>query len=305
MKTPVTLDEFYRMFPTERRCWESLRRVRWPRGFRCPRCGRRKAHRLRARGLWQCAACRYQASLTAGTPFHGTRVPLRTWFLALYFVARHKKGISALQFQRDAGLGSYKTAWMLLHKVRSTLGRNLLFALTGDVEADETYVGPRKVAGPRGRGARGKTPVGIAVENRGEYAGQVRLAVLEGVRSEDLQPFVRGAIDAREARVCTDGLPSYRGLLEAGVRHRARVQRSPRRAGKLLPWAHTVASNLKTWLRGTFHGVSPKHLPRYLDEFSYRFDRRWREGELFAFVLRRVAQGEPLPYAQLVAEGTA
>jgi len=305
MKAPITLDEFYAMFATERRCWEHLRRMRWPHGFRCPRCEGRKAHRLAARGLWQCAACRYQASLTAGTPFHGTRVPLRTWFLAMFFVARHKKGISALQLQRTAGLGSYKTAWTLLHKVRSTLGRNPLFPLTGHVEADETYIGPRRVQGPRGRGALGKTPVGIAVENRGPHAGKVRLAVLEGVSAEDVQPFVRGAIDAGQARVRTDGLPSYHGLREAGVRHRARVQGDSRRAAHLLPWVHTMASNLKTWLRGTFHGVSPKHLPRYLDEFSYRFDRRWREGELFAFVLRRVARGAPLPYRLLVAEGTA
>lgn len=305
MKAPATLDEFYAMFPSERRCLDYLRRMRWPHGFRCPRCEGRKAHRLRGRGLFQCAACRYQASLTAGTPLHATRVPLRTWFLAMFFVARHKKGISALQFQRTAGLGSYKTAWSLLHKVRSTLGRNPLFPLTGEVEADETYIGPRQVAGPRGRGAFGKTPVGIAVENRGPHAGRVRLAVVEGVSSQELQSFVRGAIDARETTVRTDGLPSYRGLRGAGVRHRPRVQRDPRRAAKLLPWVHTVASNLKTWLRGTFHGVSPKHLPRYLDEFSYRFDRRWREGELFAFVLRRVTRGEPLPYRQLVAERAA
>ena len=122
MKAPETLDEFYRTFSTERRCWQALRRLRWPDGFRCPRCEGRKAHRLRARGLWQCAACRHQTSLTAGTPFHGTRVPLRTWFLAIFFIARHKQGISARQFQRDAGLGSYKTAWTLLHKVRSNPG---------------------------------------------------------------------------------------------------------------------------------------------------------------------------------------
>ena len=119
MKAPATLDGFYRTFPTERRCWEALRRVRWPDGFRCPRCEGSKAHRLRARGLGQCAGCRYPTSLTAGTPFHRTRVPLRTWFLAIFFVARHKKGVSALQFQRDAGLGSYKTAWTLMHKVRA------------------------------------------------------------------------------------------------------------------------------------------------------------------------------------------
>ena len=305
MKAPVTLDEFYAMFPTERRCWTYLRRVRWPHGFRCPRCEGRKVHRLRTRGLWQCAACRYQASLTAGTPFHGTRVPLRTWFLAMFFVARHKKGISALQFQRDTGLGSYKTAWTLLHKVRSSLSANPRFRLEGLVELDETYVGPRKVPGPRGRGARGKSLVGIAVENRGEHAGAARLAVLSGLSKSELFPFLRGVIDAHDATVLTDGLATYRGLRAAGVRHRRRVQRTGPRAAKVLPWAHTVASNLKTWLRGTFHGVSPKHLPRYLDEFGYRFDRRWRENDLFGFVLRRIANGDPLPYRQLVAEGTA
>ncbi|MAE93636.1 MAG: hypothetical protein CL910_03150 [Deltaproteobacteria bacterium] len=155
MKAPATLDEFYRTCPTERRCWEALRRPRWPDGFRCPRCKGRKAHRLRARGLWQCATCRYQASLTAGTPFHGTHVPLRAWFLAIFFVARHKKGISALQFQRDAGLGSDKTAWTLLHEVRSTLAHNPLFRLEGDVEVDETYLGSYR-PGRNGRGV-GKT----------------------------------------------------------------------------------------------------------------------------------------------------
>jgi transposase-like protein/ribosomal protein L37AE/L43A len=303
MKAPATLDEFYRMFPTEERCWEHLRRMRWPRGFRCARCRGRKAHRLRGRGLWQCAKCRYQASVTAGTPLHGTRVPLRTWFLAM-FVARHKKGISALQLQRDTGLGSYKTAWTLLHKVRSALGSNPLAPLRGDVEADETYVGRRQ---PRARYVRGgrMTPVGILVENRGVHAGRVRLERLPSVGTAELVGFVRRGIDENQATVRTDGFRSYGRLRELGIRHRPRVQRDPRRASKILPWVHLVASNLKTWLRGTFHGVSKKHLPRYLDEFSYRFDHRWREGDLFLFVLRRVSRAHPLPYRHLVAERRA
>jgi ribosomal protein L37AE/L43A len=156
MKAPATLDEFYRTFSSEQRCWEVLRRLRWPDGFRCPRCEGRKAHRLRSRGLWQCAGCRYQASLAAGTPFHGTRVPLRTWFLAMFFVARHKKGISALQFQRDAGLGSYKTAWMLLHKVRSALGHPLRIALEGAVRSmrpTSADIGPGETDAARARPA--------------------------------------------------------------------------------------------------------------------------------------------------------
>jgi transposase-like protein len=304
MKAPATLDEFYRMFPNERRCWTALRRMRWPDGFRCPRCGHARSHRLRKRALEQCAECRYQVSLTAGTPFHGTRVPLRIWFLAIFFLARHKKGISALQFQRDTGLGSYKTAWSLLHKVRSALAPSADCLLEGLVELDESFLGRRQMPGPRGRGARGKTVVGIAVENRGEHEGAVRLAALPRASQDALFPFIQGVTDTDEATVVTDGLPLYRGLRRHGVRHRTRIQRTGRRAPKVLPWVHTVASNLKTWLRGTFHGVSKKHLPRYLDEFTYRFDRRWNEKELFAVILRRVAHADPLPYRLLVAEGT-
>lgn len=301
MRAPATLDEFYRTFPTERRCWEYLRRVRWPDGFRCPRCQGSQAHRLRKRGLWQCSACRYQASLTAGTPLHGTRVPLRTWFLAMFFVARHKKGISALQLQRDTGLGSYKTAWTLLHKVRSALGRDASIRLRGEVEVDETYAGRRRAKAPRSRGGW-MTPVGVMVENRDRHAGKLRLEVLPGVGTQELVGFVRRSIDERKTTVLTDGFPSYRRLGELGIRHLPQTQGDPRRAPEVLPWVHRVASNLKTWLRGTFHGVSSKHLARYLDEFSFRFDRRWQETELFGFVIQRVAAGSPLPYAMLVAE---
>jgi transposase-like protein len=210
MKAPATLDEFYRMFPDERRCWTALRRMRWPDGFRCPRCGHAKSHRLRKRALEQCAECRYQVSLTAGTPFHGTRVPLRTWFLAIFFLARHKQGISALQFQRDTGLGSYKTAWTLLHKVRATLGRNPLFPLTGDVEADETYIGGYR-AGWNGRGV-GKTGVAIAVERREKTAGAVRLAVIPRATKAVLTSFVQGSIRPEQATVFTDAWGSYTAL---------------------------------------------------------------------------------------------
>ncbi|MDB4433390.1 transposase, partial [bacterium] len=141
MKTPKTLLELQAMFPDEEACWKHLRRMRWPRGFVCPRCGHRRSYPLEERRVEQCRSCRYQASLTAGTVFHKTRVPLQIWFLGIFFVARHKKAISALQFQRDTGLGSYQTAWMLLHKLRSNLKPRAGFRLRGLVEADETYVG--------------------------------------------------------------------------------------------------------------------------------------------------------------------
>ena len=302
MRTPRTLHDFYTQFPNEEACWRALRQMRWPHGFVCPRCGGRGSHRLRTRRLEQCRACRYQASPTAGTLFHKTRVPLRTWFLAIFFVARHKKGISALQFQRDTGLGSYQTAWTMLHKLRSALGHRPEFRLSGLVEADETYVGGAVSGGKRGRGAPNKALVVGAVEQREHSAGSLRLAVVPHASKDELGPFVRGMIDAPEATVLTDGLPAYAHLRPAGVDHRPEVQGDPTRAAEILPWIHTVFSNLKTWLRGTFHGVSAKHLPRYLQEFTYRFDRRAREAELFHFVLRRAVRGAPLSYARLTAE---
>jgi transposase-like protein len=221
------------------------------------------------------------------------------WFLGIFFLARHKKGISALQFQRDTGLGSYQTAWTLLHKLRSGLGPRPEDRLTGAVEADETYIGGYRPR--RGRGL-GKTGIAVAVERRRKTAGAVRLAVVPNTSAEELTAFVRGAIDGRQATVFTDAWAGYAPLRRQGVDHHPQVAGRGRQAAVQLPWAHTVFGNLKTWLRGTFHGVSAKHLQRYLDEFAYRFDRRWREESLFTFVLGRAARADPFPYSRLTAE---
>jgi transposase-like protein len=301
MRFPKTLIEFQDRFPDEESCWRSLRQARWPAGFVCPLCGGQGSYFIRTRRLEQCRSCRHQVSVTAGTVFHKTRKPLRVWFLGIFFLARHKKGISALQFQKDAGIGNYQTAWTLLHKLRSALGRRTGERLSGLVETDEAYVGgPR--AGTRGRGAANKSAVAVVVERRAHTAGAAHLAVVPNVSWESLGPFVRGAIDGRTTTVLTDDWCGYWPLTAAGVDHRPSVQRDGSRAAKILPWVHVVISNLKTWLRGTFHGVSHKHLHRYLAEFRYRFNQRWREVELFDFVLRRAVQGDPLPYHRLTAE---
>jgi transposase-like protein len=301
VKAPATLSEFEQVFPSEESCWRHLRRMRWPGGFHCPRCRGTRSHRLGRPHLEQCASCRYQVSATAGTVFHGTRVPLRTWFWAIFFVARHKKSISALQFQRDAGLGSYKTAWLLLHKLRSTLSLRQDELLTGLVEVDESFVGGRKVPGPGGRGALHKTIVALAVEHRGEHAGRARLQVIPRVTHPEILAFLHSHIDP-EAQIATDGLQVYRILPEAGFRHRRHIQGPRERAVQILPWVHRVAGNLKTWLRGTFHGVSGKHLQRYLDEFAFRLEHRWHEHTLFEHVLRRSTLASPFPYSHLVVE---
>ncbi len=197
MSFPKTLIEFQAEFPDEEHCWDALRQARWPQGFRCPHCGHPESSWIASRRLFQCRSCRHQASVTAGTILHRTRVPLRVWFLAIFFVARHKQGISALQLQRDAGLGSYQTAWTLLHKLRSALGERAGKSLRGLVEVDECYVGSTHEHGLRGgREVGHKTIVGAAVEQRAHTAGSLRLKVLQGITFErDLGPFVRAAID--------------------------------------------------------------------------------------------------------------
>ena len=304
MGFPTTLQEFQTIFPDEQACWEALRRARWPKGFVCPRCGHEASSWISTRWLEPCCRCRYQGSVTAGTVFHRTRVPLLTWFWAIFLVARHKQGISALQLQRDTGLGSYKTAWTMLPRLRSALRHRPESRLAGRVEVDETYVGGPERGRRGGREVLHKSIGVVAVEQRPHSAGRARLSVLKGVTFErDLGPFVRARIDARRTPVRTDGFPASFGLSAEGIRHDRNVQGSDRaHSTKILPWSHTIFGNLKTWLRGTFHGVSAKHLPRYLDEFIYRFDRRWREGELFGFVLKRAASARPLSYHRLVAE---
>jgi len=299
---PKTLIEFQEMFPNEDACWAHLRAVRWPEGFECPACQHRESSWLSRRRLEQCRACRRQTSVTAGTVLHGTRVGLRIWFLAFFFLGRHKKGISALQFQRDTGVGSYQTAWSLLHKVRSALTEGAEFLLTGDVEVDETYVGARE-KGLRGGRQRGKKAiVTAAIENRGPTAGALQLARVKDVSGEQLGGFVEGVVDRSRATVYTDAWQGYADLRRRGFHHHSETQGSPERAVELLPWVHTIFSNLKTWLRGTHHGVSKKHLDRYLQEFVYRFNRRRVEDALFEHVIRAAATASPLTYGQLTAE---
>jgi transposase-like protein len=303
MEFPKTILEFEDRFPDEDACWKALREVRWPEGFVCPRCGHRASSFVSTRRLEQCRRCRYQCSVTAGTVFHRTKIPLRTWFWAIFFVARHKQGISALQLQKDLGLGSYETAWTMLHKLRSGLTPRPEFRLQGLVEADDTYVGGHEPGRSGGRQAGTKTIVAAAVERRRYTAGKLRLSVVKGLQFQrDLGPFLLGAIDGSTTTLRTDGYATYRSFEKVGIRHDRHIQGDPLRATKILPWCHIVFGNLKNWLRGTFHGVSGKHLQRYLQEFVYRFDRRWREMEMFGFVLHRAAGSQPFPYHRLVAE---
>jgi transposase-like protein len=302
MKFPTTMVEFMHLFPDNDACRAYLEKMRWPNGFVCSRCQGTNASYVASRRLRQCATCRYQVSVTAGTIFHATQTSLQKWFLAIFFVSRHKQGISALQLQRDLGLGSYQTAWTMLHKLRSALGDRSGQLLKGVVEADETFVGGHRSAGKRGRGAPNKSIVVVMVEQREHTAGSAALKIVPDASWKSLGPTVRGRIEGANTTVLTDGHCGYSPLQSAGVEHEATTLGSLEAAGEVLPWAHTVISNLKAWLIGTFHGVSHKHLDCYLKEFIYRFNRRWNEDKLFYYLTRRAIEAKPLPYHRLIAE---
>jgi transposase-like protein len=285
--------EFEQWFATEEACRNYLWQVRYPNGFVCPRCGGTKSWAT-GRGLYRCQDCDYQISVTAGTVFQGTRKPLRLWFRAMWYVVNQKHGVSALGLQRVLGLGSYRTAWTWMHKLRVAMVRPGRDRLSGTVEVDETYIGGKR-SGDEGRRAEGKALVVVAVEEDGERVGRIRLCRVADASGESLVPAVQKAI-APGSTVRTDGWSGYGGLTGLGYVHD--VVRASAQVGKnVLPLANRVISLLKRWLLGTHQGaVRPSHLDYYLDEFTFRFNRRTSRsrGKLFYRLVQQAAAVDPV-----------
>lgn len=298
---PRTLQEFGDWFPSEEACVAYLERIRWPVGFLCPACQGESAWRT-ARGQLRCSNCQRQTSATAGTVFEATRKPLRTWFLAMWYVTSQKHGVSALGLQRALGLGSYQTAWAWLHKLRRAMVRPGRDQLGGEVEVDETYLGGVEV-GVVGRQTRKKSIVVIAAEIRGRGTGRIRMSRVRDVSGESLVPFVQVAV-APGAVVHTDGWQGYRGIGKAGYDHRPKtISASDDPAHVVMPRVHRVAALLARWWLGTHQGaISPKHLDYYLDEYTFRFNRRRSRarGMLFYRLLQQSVNVDPVPYKHLV-----
>ena len=296
---PRSLHEFSKLFADEAACRQYLARSRWPDGFSCPRCQHDDALELPTRLLWRCRRCGYDTSVTAGTVLHRTRLPLTQWFLAAYLVSTQTPGFSALQLQRQLGLRRYETAWAMLHKLRRAMVSPDREPLKDRVEVDETYIGGPEVGLRGGRQIIDKAIVVGAVEVRGRASGRVRLRMVPNVSARSLVRFVTANV-APGAVVLTDGFGSYDPLSQMGYRHRARTQGpDPRRAARILPRIHRVFGNLKTWLRGTHHGVGHPHLQAYLDEFTFRFNRRRTPMAAFQTLLGLGSQHQPTTYNQL------
>ena len=299
---PRTFQEFDARFATEACCREYVMGLRWPDGFECPRCGARREPWVTARGYLHCRDCEGEVSIIAGTLFERTRRPLRDWFLAIWFVTSQKHGVSALGLQRVLGLGSYQTAWTWMHKLRRAMVRPGRDSLTDAVEVDETYVG-----GPEedvhGRETEDKAIVVIAAEIRGQATGRIRLGRVEDLSAKSLLSFVGDAVTPGSL-VHTDGWSGYVGLKRLGYKHKAtNVKRSGVPAHKVLPRVHRAASLLKRWLVGTHQGgVQARHLDYYLDEFTFRYNRRTSRsrGLLFYRLLQHAVAIPSVPYRSLI-----
>jgi transposase-like protein/predicted RNA-binding Zn-ribbon protein involved in translation (DUF1610 family) len=290
---PQTLMELEKRFSTESGCIDYLHQLRWPDGFVCPHCGSRDAWQTN-RNLYHCKQCGVQSSVTAGSILHGTRKPLVLWFRAMWHITGQKYGANALGLKRVLNLGSYNTAWQWLHKLRRAMVRPGRDQLSGIVEVDETYVGGKK-PGKRGRGATGKALVGIAVEDKSEEGiGRIRLVHMEDASSASLTPFVRGVVQPGST-IRTDDWTGYGGLTDSGFGHVVLPSNK-------LKLAHLVAALLKRWLLGTYQGaVRPSHLAYYLDEFTFRFNRRTSasRGKLFYRLVQQAMMVDPAPVVTL------
>lgn len=295
---------FVRRYPDETACIRALADLRWPDGFVCG-CGSTRAHHLKSRPrVFECASCHHQHSVTAGTVFHKTRTDLTKWFLAAYMMASDKRGVSAMHVSRELGM-RYDTAWLMCHKLRNALFERHGFELANFIEADETFYGGYREKGARGRSTNPKKAMLVlAVEKvlatkgtRQWIAGNARIEVIDNADAATLTGFMRRHVQPK-TRIITDGWRGYNGLAASGYQHHGVVASGPA-AAEHLPLVHVMFLNLKMWLNGTHHGVSKKHLHRYIREWNYRFNRR--NGPVADFVLSRLANQPTVTYATLTA----
>ena len=320
---PHSLPEFQRLFPDDAACAAYLEKARWGDGLACPHCGTagEPFHFENRPGVLRCRKCRQNTGLTVGTVMERSHTPLNVWFWAAYLVASQTPGMSAVQFQRQLGLSRYETAFQILHKLRSGMVRPNQDRIGGQpknhVEVDETWVGGRTRG--EGRGVHHKVPVSCAIEVRhrkpgpkldnrkdGRYAGRVRLAVVLDRSAESLCGFVESTV-APGSLIVTDDWSGYAGLGKRGYEHFAVAEcGDPEVAEQYLPIIHLVFANLKTWLIGIHHGVSHQHLQAYLNEFTFRFNRRFYPFNAFRSLLasRATPLLQPMPSFTRESGGT-
>lgn len=292
--------ELMDMFPDEEACADYLAMIRWPYGYQCLRCSDKNALKL-GRGLYRCQSCKYEGSVIVDTLFQDTHKPLRVWFQAIWYVVSQKNGVSALGLQKALGLGSYRTAWIWLHKLRRAMVRPNRDKLSGIIEINETMIGG-ETSGKRGRGAEGKTLVLIATEDTEWGIGRIRLSTICDASGDALIGAIQQMV-AIGSTIRTDGWAGYSGLSKLGYTHLPMSNHNVK-DNDVVEQTHLVAALLKRWLIGTLHGaVEHKNLPYYLDEFTFRFNRRTSNsrGKLFYRLIQQALELDPIPVASLVS----
>ena len=272
----MSLPEFLESYGTEEQCFKALYDWRWPNGFECPECGSKECCQLTTRKLMQCNKCHLQTSITARTIFAATKLPLKKWFLGMYFLTQDKKGISSLELMRKLGI-SYKAAWRMKHKLMQVMQeRDENKPLSGFVEIDDAYLGGVR-SGKRGRGAENKTPFVAAVQtNEDSQPEAIKLSVVQGFRTQEIKTWAEKALSPG-CTVISDGLPCFNAVINANCEH-DRIVCGGGKASVEEPefyWVNTLLGNLKSAIRSTYHSVKPKYVQRYLAEFEYRFNRRF------------------------------
>ena len=286
-------------FDCDDKCRKYLEALRWPNGVACTRCGDMAVSEIEGRGQWACLSCGYQFSVTAGTIMHDSHLPLRKWFAAVYLMCESKRGISANQMMRTLGIGSYRTAWYLCHRIREAMGNDPLSGptLVGVVEVDETLIGG-KIKG-KGRAYKGnKTWVAGAIQR----GGNVRIERIPDVKRRTLHGFIARAVKDEAEAIYTDELKSYLGIGDADTRHET-VNHSAEQW--VIGDVHTngiegVWSLFKRSIVGTFHKMSVKHMDRYLEELEWRFNNR-DNPHIFRDTLARIVNTGNLTYRELIA----
>lgn len=276
---PPSLLQFQQQFANEESCFKYLYQMRWSNGWICPKCQAKKYYYIRERKLYECADCLHQVSITAGTIFHKTRTPLHIWFWAIYLVTTDKRGFSALGLSKMLGIPQ-KRAWLMLQKIRKAMAhREERYQLAGLVELDESFFGATKEGGSRGRGTdKTKVLVGLSLNHAG-YPCYLRFKVLPRINRNTLEPVIEKLI-IPGAKVKTDGLRCYLSLSQKGYQHE-RILANQTDILESMKWLHIAVSNAKALIGGTFHGLDSKHLQSYLDEISYRYNRRHMLDRIF------------------------
>lgn len=305
-KQEMNLMKLMEQFGTDEKCRILLEKLRWPEGVKCIRCGSDKISRIYKRNQFACEACDYHFSVTAGTIFHDSHLPLPKWFAAVYLMCESKKGISANQLKRTLGV-AYQTAWHLCHRIRKAVSDADTTLLSGIIEVDETYIGgkaknmhkdvrERKITG---RGGHDKAMVLGAIER----GGKIRLRVDKKADRETLHKFIKEMTAPEAEAIMTDAWPAYRGCGDEDTRHES-VDHSAEEWVRGDVHTNTVESAWSLFKRsivGSYHQVSAKHLDRYLDEFEFRFNNR-DNPFLFRDTLLRLVSSENLEYKELTAK---